>query len=94
MRCAKCNGVCGIVVLKSITAVFAPRTPHGSVMERLGIIAGGGPLPVLAAREARMQGVKVVAVALEEAASPTLANEVDAICWVGAGQLGRLISAL
>lgn len=63
-------------------------------MERLGIIAGGGPLPVVAAREARAQGLKVVAVAIEEAASPDLANDVDAICWVGAGQLGRLIAAL
>ncbi|MDE2179224.1 MAG: UDP-2,3-diacylglucosamine diphosphatase LpxI [candidate division NC10 bacterium] len=63
-------------------------------MERLGIIAGGGPLPVVAAREARMQGLKVVAVAVEEAASADLAKEVDAIRWVGAGQLGRLIAAL
>lgn len=63
-------------------------------MECLGIIAGGGPLPVVAAREARVQGFKVVAVAVEEAASADLANEVDAICWVGAGQLGRLIAAL
>lgn len=63
-------------------------------MERLGIIAGGGPLPAIAAREARMQGLKVVAVAIEEAASFDLADEVDAISWVGAGQLGRLIAAL
>lgn len=63
-------------------------------MERLGIIAGGGPLPIVAARDARMQGLKVVAVAVEEAASTDLADEVDAICWVGAGQLGRLISTL
>ncbi len=63
-------------------------------MERLGIIAGGGPLPVVAAQEARMQGLKVVAVAVEEAASADLAGEVDEICWVGAGQLGRLIGAL
>jgi DUF1009 family protein len=63
-------------------------------MERLGIIAGGGPLPAIAAREARMQGLKVVAVAIEEAASFDLVDEVDAISWVGAGQLGRLIAAL
>ncbi|PWB80089.1 MAG: DUF1009 domain-containing protein [Candidatus Methylomirabilota bacterium] len=63
-------------------------------MESLGIIAGGGPLPIVAARDARTQGLRVVAVAVEEAASADLANEVDAICWVGAGQLGRLISAL
>ncbi|MGH7410299.1 MAG: DUF1009 domain-containing protein, partial [Candidatus Methylomirabilis sp.] len=63
-------------------------------MERLGIIAGGGPLPVIAAREARAQGLKVVAVAIEEAAPLNLADEVDAISWVGAGQLGRLIATL
>jgi DUF1009 family protein len=63
-------------------------------MERLGIIAGGGPLPVIAAREARQQGLKTVAVAIEDAAALELAGEVDAISWVGAGQLGRLIAAL
>ena len=62
-------------------------------MERLGIIAGGGPLPIIAAREARAQGLKVVAVAIEEAASSDLADEVDVISWVGAGQLGRLMAA-
>lgn len=41
-----------------------------------------------------MQGLRVVAVAVEEAASIDLVDEVDAICWVGAGQLGRLIAAL
>jgi hypothetical protein len=63
-------------------------------MERLGIIAGGGPLPFIAAREARARGLEVMAVAIEEAAPPDLAGEVDSICWVGAGQLGRLIAAL
>jgi DUF1009 family protein len=63
-------------------------------MERLGIIAGGGPLPIIAAREARAQGFRVIAVAIEEAASLDLAGEVDAISWVGAGQLGRLMAAL
>ena len=63
-------------------------------MERLRIIAGGGPLPIIAAREARAQGLKVVAVAIEEAASSDLADEVDSISWVGAGQLGRLMAAL
>jgi DUF1009 family protein len=57
------------------------------LMERLGIIAGGGPLPIMAARDARMQGLKVVAVAVEEAASADLADEVDAICWVGVGKV-------
>ncbi len=64
-------------------------------MERLGIIAGGGPLPLIAAREARAKGLEVVAVAIEEAAPPPdLADAVDSICWVGVGELGRLIAAL
>ncbi|HZY30627.1 MAG TPA: UDP-2,3-diacylglucosamine diphosphatase LpxI, partial [Candidatus Methylomirabilis sp.] len=71
-----------------------PQLETVKSMERLGIIAGGGPLPVIAAREARAQGLKVVAVAIEEAASSDLADEVDSISWVGAGQLGRLMSAL
>jgi len=71
-----------------------PQLETVKSMERLGIIAGGGPLPLIAAREARQQGLKVVAVAIEAAASLDLASEVDAISWVGAGQLGRLIAAL
>ncbi len=71
-----------------------PQLETVNSMERLGIIAGGGPLPVIAAREARAQGLRVVAVAIEEAASPDLANEVDAISWAGAGELGRIVKAL
>jgi len=63
-------------------------------MERLGIIAGGGPLPVIAAREARAQGLTVVGVGIEEAADREFAGEVDEIRWVGAGELGRLIATL
>ncbi len=51
-------------------------------------------MPAIAAREARRQGLKVVAVAIEEAASLDLAGEADTISWVGAGQLGRMIAAL
>jgi DUF1009 family protein len=63
-------------------------------MERLGIIAGGGPLPIIAAREARAQGLTVVAVAVDGAADPGLADAVDTLSWVGAGELGRLIATL
>ncbi len=63
-------------------------------MEKLGIIAGAGHLPFIAAREAKAQGLKVVAVAIKEAASPELAACVDTFQWVGAGELGRLIKVL
>ena len=63
-------------------------------MEALGILAGGGLLPLVAAGEARRQGLRVVAVAIREEADPSLAGEVDAIHWVQVGQLGAAVRAL
>ena len=63
-------------------------------MEQVGIIAGSGQLPFVAAREARAQGLRVVAAAIRQEASPELAGVVDALHWVGVGQLGRLIRVL
>jgi UDP-2,3-diacylglucosamine hydrolase len=63
-------------------------------MEALGIIAGSGQLPFVAAAEARAQGLRVVAVAVREEADATLADHVDAIHWVRVGQLGAVVRAL
>lgn len=63
-------------------------------MEALGILAGSGRLPFVAAAEARRQGLRVVAVAVREEADPSLAEGVDAIHWVHVGQLGAVIRAL
>ncbi len=63
-------------------------------MESLGIIAGGGRLPFVAAAEARAKGRRVVAVAVREETDPTLAEHVDAIHWVQVGQLGAVVRAL
>ncbi len=63
-------------------------------MEALGIIAGSGPLPFVAAREARAHGRRVVAVGVREEADPALAGHVDAIHWVRLGQLGAVVRAL
>jgi len=63
-------------------------------MEALGILAGGGRLPLVAAGEARRQGLRVVAVAIREETDPLLAGEVDAIHWVHVGQLGSAVRAL
>lgn len=60
----------------------------------LGLIAGNGRFPFLVAEAARRAGRPVVAVAIKEEASPDLAGSVDAIHWVGLGQLGRCIDAL
>jgi UDP-2,3-diacylglucosamine hydrolase len=63
-------------------------------MEALGILAGSGRLPFVAAAEARRQGLRVVAVALREEADPSLASRVDAIHWIRVGQLGAAVRAL
>jgi len=62
-------------------------------MEALGILAGSGQLPFVAAAEARRQGLRVVAVALREEADPSLADRVDAMHWVHVGQLGAAVRA-
>jgi hypothetical protein len=62
-------------------------------MEALGILAGSGQLPLVAAAEARRQGLRVVAVALREEADASLAERVDAIHWVHVGQLGAAVRA-
>jgi DUF1009 family protein len=60
----------------------------------LGLIAGNGRFPFLVAAAARRAGRRVVAVAIREEADPALEAEVDALHWVGLGQLGRAIDAL
>jgi DUF1009 family protein len=60
----------------------------------LGLIAGNGRFPFLVAEAARRSGRRVVAVAINEEASPDLAAAVDDIHWVGLGQLGRCIEVL
>ena len=62
--------------------------------EIIGIIAGGGRFPIMAADAARTQGHPVVAVAFREEADPELANRVDQIVWIHLGQLGHLIKGL
>jgi len=60
----------------------------------LGLIAGNGRFPFLAAAGARRAGRRVVALAIREEADPALEEEVDELHWVGLGQLGRAIQIL
>lgn len=62
-------------------------------MSRIGIIAGSGPLPILAAREAKASGRMVVVVAIREETDPRVEAVADRLHWVGVGQLGGLIRA-
>jgi len=67
---------------------------HTPAPSPLGLIAGNGRFPFLVAQAARRSGRRVVAVAVQEEASPDLAADVDEFHWVGLGQLGRCISLL
>ncbi len=59
----------------------------------IGLIAGGGQFPLMAAQAARKQGLRVVAVALLGETDTALSEEVDHLVWIKLGQLGRLIKA-
>ncbi|MBW2305871.1 MAG: UDP-2,3-diacylglucosamine diphosphatase LpxI [Deltaproteobacteria bacterium] len=60
-------------------------------MQKIGMIAGYGEHPIIFAKNARLNDVEVVAIALKEQTSPLLAEHVDTIHWISIGQLGRLI---
>ncbi len=60
-------------------------------MERIGIIAGSGQFPALAAKGARENGMRVFICGLHGNADPGLADLADAFVMVHLGQLGKLI---
>jgi DUF1009 family protein len=62
--------------------------------EVLGLIAGNGRFPFLAAAGARRAGRRVVALALREETAPELEREVDELHWISLGQLGKAIDIL
>lgn len=61
---------------------------------QIGIIAGGGDLPNIIAKDARERGFKVITVALKNLASPDLNKVSDEIKWINVGKLGELIDTL
>src|SRR5512137_1007781 len=63
-------------------------------MNTIGIIAGGGRPPFVAAAEARAQGRRVVAVGIRGETDPALADVVDALHWIRLGQLGAVVKSL
>jgi UDP-2,3-diacylglucosamine hydrolase len=62
--------------------------------EVLGLIAGGGQFPLIAADAARRRGLQVIAVAHLGETDPALSEKVDEIVWIKLGQLGHLIKTL
>ena len=62
--------------------------------EPLGLIAGNGRFPFLAAAGARRAGRRVIALAIREEAAPELEAAVDEIHWLSLGQLGKAIDVM
>lgn len=60
----------------------------------LGLIAGAGRFPFHVAREAKRQGIPVIAVGIHGWADGSLAEHVDTYEEIAIGQLGRLIAYL
>ena len=59
--------------------------------DKIGIIAGGGQFPLLFAKAAHSQGLKVYAAAHQGETDGTLEDHVERLQWVKLGQLGKII---
>lgn len=60
-------------------------------MDRLlGIVAGNRSFPIHAARSAKEQGYRVIAVGLREETDPALEGEVDRMFWVTFSEIGKV----
>ncbi len=58
---------------------------------KIGIIAGNGQFPILAAQSARKKGLEVIAVGFPDETRKELSQFVDEMHWVKLGQLNKLI---
>ncbi len=58
------------------------------------MIAGNGRFPLLALEAARREGHEVVVVAIENEATPDLAQFASSLHWINIGQLSKLIEIL
>jgi len=63
-------------------------------MERIGLIAGGGRLPVIFAEEAKRKGEKVIGFAIKGMALPKLDNACDKVHWLDVGQFKKFFFLL
>ncbi len=59
-------------------------------LEKIGLFAGGGQMPVIFGDEARKKGTKVVAFAAKGITSSDLDKHVDKIYWLDVSETGKL----
>lgn len=60
-------------------------------MERYGLIAGNGRFPFLVLDAARDRNIAMVVAAVKEETLPEIEQAAEKVCWMGIGQLGKLI---
>lgn len=58
---------------------------------KYGLIAGNGKFPFLVIEGAKRQGENIAVVAIREETDPAIEHVADTVCWVGIGQLGKMI---
>ncbi len=70
-----------------------PLRPNARItfMKKIGLIAGGGKIPIYFARAVRGQGAKVLAIALAGEADRLLESEVEVCSWMSLGDLDKII---
>lgn len=61
-------------------------------MKTIGLIAGNGRFPILAAKEAAAQGYRVNACAIEKEADPLIEKVAHSCCWVKLGEIKKLVN--
>ncbi len=61
---------------------------------RLAVIAGNGRFPFLVLEAARSQGLEPLVVAIQEEASPELAQAAHAVHWLSLGEVTKLLELL
>lgn len=60
-------------------------------MNKIGLIAGFGRFPIMVARNAQKQGLRVYVIAIKEESSPEIEAYADKIKWVHVGQLKKAL---
>ena len=63
-------------------------------MERIGLVAGAGSLPLIFAKEARKKGVKVIGFAIKEMASPEFDTSCDRVHRLSIGDAKKFFFLL
>jgi len=61
-------------------------------IDKIGLIAGNGKLPLFFAKIAKSKNIKVIACAIEGETEKEIENEVDKITWLRLGELGKLLN--